>query len=324
MAHISPPSIGQPLDDAQRYRQPGPGEEHTALAVLLTGRAQPQQPAVEHFKRYAEQQGLCLDGLWAAYDGQTPVYSALIIRGTGKTAVLFTSPVQSAEQLPLATGLVRMVISQQSPQEVHLIQVLLEPTQRQEERVLRRAGFTNLAALMYMRRSCLSSQRQPHQGLESHIECDGRTLTRTTWSEAHHERFARAIDSSYLDTRDCPSLVGVRQIDDIIAGHKAVGRFEPDLWSVYYADDKPAAVMLLNPLIDRTELELVYLGLSPAFRGKHLATRLMQQAISLARARNDSGIHLAVDQQNTPAVKLYKGLGFRATGRKTAMIYVLK
>ena len=103
-----------------------------------------------------------------------------------------------------------------------------------------------------------------------------------------------------------------------------MGRFEPKLWSAYYRDDQPVAVLLLNRLIDRAELELVYLGLSPAFRGKGLGKRLMQHALSLARAHNDTGIHLAVDQQNAPAMQLYKGLGFRATGRKVAMIYILK
>ena len=55
-----------------------------------------------------------------------------------------------------------------------------------------------------------------------------------------------------------------------------------------------------------------------------LATRLMQRALAVARVRGDAGIHLAVDQANTPAVRLYQHLGFRATARKLAMIYVLK
>ncbi len=324
MAHISPPSIGQPLDDAHHFRQPEPQEQRSVLAVLLTGRDQPHQPAIDHFLRFAEQQGLSLDGLWAAYDGQTPVYSSLIVPGAGKTAVLFTSPLTSAAQLPLATNLVKNVLANQSPEQTRLVQVLLEPMHRREQTMLERAGFSKLAALIYMRRSCLSAQLDDQAGLESYIECEGRTLKRIVWSEENRQHFASAIEMSYLDTLDCPNLVGVRHIEDIIAGHMAVGRFEADLWSAYYADDEPAAVLLLNPLIDRPELELVYLGLAPAFREKRLATRLMQQAIATARARHDTGIHLAVDQLNTPAVKLYKGLGFRATGRKTAMICALK
>ncbi len=329
MAHISPPPINQPMDGTPRFRQPGPDERRSALAVLLTGRPTPSQPAVDHFINFAQQQNLSLEGLWAAYVGQTPIYASLIITGIGKTAVLFISPVLATDLIPLASELIASVLHVQAPSEICLIQVLLEPTQQREEQALIQAGFNRLASLKYMRRSSLGTLGS--EGLAGRatdptapIECDGKALTSLTWQDDRHDQFARAIESSYLDTKDCPELVGVRQIDDIIAGHMAVGRFEPNLWSVYYQDNQPAAVLLLNRLIDRAELELVYLGLSPAFRGKGLATRLMQHALALARTNNDSGIHLAVDQENAPAMKLYNGLGFRATGRKVAMIYVLK
>ncbi len=329
MAHIISPPINRPMDETPRFRQPDPDERRSALAVLLTGRPAPNQSAVDHFINFAQQQNLSLEGLWAGYDGQTPTFASLIIIGVGRTAVLFISPVQASEQIPLAADLIDTVIRAQEPGQIRLIQVLLEPTQQREEQALSQAGFTRLASLIYMRRSSLGTlDTEDPDRLAADptifIECDGKTLTAQTWHDDRHDVFARAIESSYLDTEDCPELVGIREIDDIIAGHMAVGRFEPDLWSAYYLDDQPAAVLLLNRLIDRAELELVYLGLSPAFRGKGLATRLMQHALSLARAHNDSGIHLAVDQQNVPAMKLYKGLGFRATGRKTAMIYVLK
>ena len=106
--------------------------------------------------------------------------------------------------------------------------------------------------------------------------------------------------------------------------HHVVPLFDAALWSAFYYGDQPAGVLLLNPLLDRRELELVYLGLAPPFRGKGLATRLMRRALCTARVRGDAGIHLAVDQANTPAVKLYQHLGFRATARKLAMICVLK
>lgn len=329
MADISRPPTDRPMPDSPRIRQPDPDEHRSVLAVLLTGRADPNQPAVDHFINFTHQQKLSLEGLWAAYDGQAPLYALLIIEGIGKTAVLFTSPILTAQQVKLASDAIEAVARIQDPGQIRLIQVLLEPTQRREEQALSQAGFSRLAQLTYMRRSTLGSSHSAdhiEQASEptAHIECDGRALTAMTWHEDRHDAFARAIDASYLETKDCPELVGVRDIDDIIAGHMAVGRFDPGLWSVYYQDDQPAAVMLLNRLIDRAELELVYLGLSPAFRGKGLATRLMQHALALARAHNDSGIHLAVDQNNEPAMKLYKGLGFRATGRKVAMIYILK
>ena len=104
----------------------------------------------------------------------------------------------------------------------------------------------------------------------------------------------------------------------------AVGRFEPDGWTAYYLDDQPVGVLLLNPFADRAELELVYLGLSPRFRGGGLARLWMNQALARGKAQHYTGMLLAVDELNTPAVRLYQGLGFRPTGRKAAMICPLK
>lgn len=325
MAHISTPPIANAWDDGSCFRRPGPDEHRTALAVLLTGRPSPADPAVDHFLDFARQQGLGLDGLWAAYTDQVPVCSSLIIPGVGRTAVLFVSPIPASQRIKFSSDLVRTVLTDQDPQELCLIQSLLDPAQHREEQALAMAGFQRLASLVYMRRSSLGVEPDTSgQGGDDLIQCDGKPLTVLPWRDDLHDTFGRAINASYEDTLDCPGLVGVRRIDDIIAGHRAVGRFDPALWSAFYYGDQPAGVLLLNPLLDRRELELVYLGLAPPFRGKGLATRLMRRALCTARVRGDAGIHLAVDQANTPAVKLYQHLGFRATARKLAMICVLK
>ncbi len=325
MAHISSPPIGSARDDGPSFRRPRLDERRTALAVLLTGRPSPADPAVDHFQDFARQQGLSLDGLWAAYADQVPACASLIIPGTGRTAVLFSSPIPATQRIKLSSDLARAVLAELDPGEACLIQSLLDPAQHREEQALAMAGFDRLATLIYMRRSCLGVNPEPSAGgAGDPIECDGKALTVLPWRDDLHDTFGQAIQASYEDTLDCPGLVGVRHIDDIIAGHRAVGRFDPALWSALYVGDRPAGVLLLNPLVDRSELELVYLGLAPAFRCKGLAARLMRRALAVARARGDAGIHLAVDQANTPAVKLYQHLGFRATARKLAMIYVLK
>jgi ribosomal protein S18 acetylase RimI-like enzyme len=50
-------------------------------------------------------------------------------------------------------------------------------------------------------------------------------------------------------------------------------------------------------------------------RGQGLGRRVMQDAIGDARARGDRTLLLEVIEQNTPAVKLYKSLGFRMARR---------
>ena len=322
MAHFNTPTISHQEGQQPDIRRPGPDEQRAALAVLLTGKANPKDPAVDHFIAFSRQHGMSLDGLWAAYNKQIPVTSSLTIPGRGRTAVLFISPIARARLIAQAARMIRTVVNALDSTETCLIQALLEPTQRLEQQMLKEAGFTDLARLVYMRHplGVLKSPRDP----DSPPNWAGEPLTVYHWSEEHRERFQRAILASYEDTLDCPGLVGVRQIQDIVEGHMAVGKFEPSWWTAYYHQDKPVGVLLLNPLIDRPDLELVYLGLSPAYRGHGLASALMNAALTRARAERFAGMLLALDESNAPAEKLYKSLGFRATGRKTAMIDTLK
>ncbi len=338
MAHINPTPIDPSQGGPTRIRQPQPGERRAALAVLLTGRPTPHDLAVDHFLEFTDQQGMSLDGLWASYQEQVPVSATLIIPTAGRAAVVFVSPIITHRSVQDTADLLKTAIRDQDPGLLGLIQSLLDPTQRHERDALLNAGFTRLASLVYMRCSCPPrAVASPVDGSEGNsgctpgdssahggvIELEGTPLTALTWQDDRFDMFAEAISASYLDTLDCPGLVGLRRIEDIIAGHKAVGRFDPDLWSAFYLGDQPVGVLLLNPMTDRPELELVYLGIAPPFRCQGLATRLMRYAASLAAGRDYTGIHLAVDEQNTPAMKLYRGLSYRATGRKVAMIYTL-
>ncbi len=322
MAHISTPPISRHEGDLPSIRPVDPPDRRSALAVLLTGRDAPDDPAVDHFLEFIEYQGMTLDGLWAAYDKQSPVASSLIIPGQGRTAVVFLSPVSQGPSISLSAELVRSMVQSQDPKGVRLVQALLDPGQHNERQALSEGGFHYLASLVYMRRSSAVTASEPHA--QGPIGLDGQDLRVVSWDPKHRQAFAEAILASYQDTQDCPGLVGTRQIDDIIAGHMAVGRFDPELWSVYCLEDQPIAVMLLNPLVDRPDLELVYIGLAPRVRGRGLAGRLLRTAIAQAASRKYSGLLLAVDEQNAPAVGLYRGLNFRPTARKVAMICTLK
>ena len=329
MAHINLPPLNPRPNDPAQVRQPRPEERRAALAVLMTGRPSPDDPAVDHFLDFTRQQGMKLDGLWASFHQQTPVSSVLIIPTAGRAAVTFLSPISTRKRIPDASMLIKTAVQNQDAQKVSLIQSLLDPTQRLERDTLADAGFIHLASLVYMRSNCPrhpepvpAGDREPDD-LATPIELQGHRLTAITWQEDRFQAFADVITASYEDTLDCPGLVGLRKIEDIIAGHMAVGRFDPRLWTAYFLGNQPVAALLLNPLADQPELELVYLGIAPAFRNKGLATQLMRRAASVAASSNFAGIHLAVDEQNVPAVKLYRALEYRATARKVAMICTL-
>jgi ribosomal protein S18 acetylase RimI-like enzyme len=71
-------------------------------------------------------------------------------------------------------------------------------------------------------------------------------------------------------------------------------------------------------------VELVYLGLTPAARGRGLADLLMRQALWATAWMNRSRLTLAVDSQNAPALKVYYRHGMQRTGSKIALMRDLR
>jgi mycothiol synthase len=82
--------------------------------------------------------------------------------------------------------------------------------------------------------------------------------------------------------------------------------------------------MLLNPVLNRQSMEVVYLGLARPWRRQGLGRKLMMHAISLARQERIKSLILAVDENNRPAVRLYESLQFTPTARKQAMVCAMQ
>ncbi|MEM1212186.1 MAG: GNAT family N-acetyltransferase [Planctomycetota bacterium] len=222
---------------------------------------------------------------------------------------------------------------------IRIVQALLDPGQVLEQEALGVAGFSRLAKLVYMART-LEPDRRAQQldlsGLQAENEAGSSGWRELGYSPLTHAAFASGVLASYEDTQDCPGLLGLRTIEDVLAGHRATGRFDPSLWRVLMWGDQPAAVMLLAAVgqlgSDATDAgsgatrppaetyELVYLGVAKPFRGQGLAGRLLRHGMAVVEARGGRRLLLAVDDRNEPAVSLYRALGFRATARKLAMI----
>jgi ribosomal protein S18 acetylase RimI-like enzyme len=226
--------------------------------------------------------------------------------------MLFVSP-PSAAAMAAEAELVRRLCAAQQPDQVHILQAILDPWQAREAELIEAAGFTALATLVYMQKSTGAHAARTALDLDEGIRV-------ARWSPASRPLFEAAILASYRDTLDCPGLVGLRTIDDILAGHMASGVFTPDLWFALALGDEPVGVLLLSMLPQRHAAELVYLGLSPAWRGRGLGRRLVEHALSLAHARRAETVLLAVDDRNTPAMRLYESLGFVTSARKRALI----
>lgn len=304
------------------YLGPVPADRRRmALALLLIGRPRENDAAVDHFERFADEQGLDLRTLWVAAQGGPTgrmLGSVLLVPNHGSTAMLFAGQAMGWSDTSAAVALIKAVCHGPGHKDVTVIQSLIDPGQVIEGQVLERAGLNRLAKLIYMQKVIDPGEhRVPRPVVLG--GCDRPRIL--TYSAATHDEFAKGIEASYIDTLDCPGLVGMRQTDQIIAGHKGTGRFDPRNWHIYIDEGgEPIAVLLLAEVAQGNGLELVYLGVSPKYRGKGVGGALMRYAVSEAARFGGERMFLAVDDRNDPAVRLYTGLGFRASTRKIAYV----
>ncbi len=314
MATLTPTCAAahQPDDDVHHQRVP-PARREEALALLLTGATHGSRGVVEQFLNFVSEQSMSLDHLWGAYrtGDQSLLASTLLVHCAGRTAMAFVSPPRQDVDPHIAGGMVQAACASQDPLRVRIVQGLLDAGQFREAQSFTAAGFNKLATLVYMQRTGLPAP-EPLR-LDPAIEI-------IPWQPHLRPLFCETILASYEETADCPGLLGLREVEDILDGHMATGEFVPHLWMLLRRRDEPVGVMLLNPVLKRQAMELVYLGFSKSWRGKGLGRRLLLHGLGLTRNERIKQIILAVDEANTPAVALYKSMKFTPTARKIAMI----
>jgi len=136
------------------------------------------------------------------------------------------------------------------------------------------------------------------------------------YTRLRHGKFADTIAETYRDSLDCPGLRGLRTVHDAIRTHKHTGRFWPKRWHLAVVGRAPVGVVMVNELRGRGEL--TYLGVVPEARGAGLARDLLHRAVRNTAEMGLGEMGLAVDDANTPAVRLYRAAGFEETHRRLA------
>lgn len=274
--------------------------------------------------------GLC----WVTLEpGSTSSVSqaCLMVLGAGKTAMVFLSepsndgesergPEERCACLRAACENLRKA----SGKDIHIAQALPEHAEAWSVQALNEAGFIKVGDLSYVRRDV------------------GRGVAKAQaedWPEGvEFVRFSRlptrpdpdsvlieAMEATYEGTLDCPELCGLRETTDVLASHRSTGEYDPSLWWVAFWQGRPRGCVLLNRCPDQRSVELVYMGLGDGLRGKGLSRRMLLGAMNDALSgRPGWAVTCAVDERNTPALSLYRGLGFKAFTRRVAMVRPLR
>jgi len=246
------------------------------------------------------------------YDqADTLVHAALALPQPGRTAMIFATQPRRRKTLTQLATLIDRTCEQLTAEQATLAQALIDPHDDLLRDALTEAGFSELAVLCYLQRRVGSRQAEPDVPENVQLR---------TWDESLRDDFLTVLADSYNQTLDCPALQGLRRTEDVLDGHRGAGEFAPELWTLLYVDDQPAGALLMNPVPITDCVELVYLGLSPDYRGRGYGALLMQRALRQCAQRGETYLTLAVDASNTPAMALYQRFKLRRTMRKRAMI----
>jgi mycothiol synthase len=180
-------------------------------------------------------------------------------------------------------------------------QALLHPDEAHLAAPLLRNGFQHMTTLWYLRHG--------GQTMRDSLSAVPR-LTFQTYGRADGDLFGRTLLRTYEGTLDCAEVAGRRTLDEILAGHQAQGRFDPDRWWLALEGDQAIGVLLIADEPDLLAWEVAYVGVVPEARGRGIGRELMLQALREARVSAIPELFLTVDVRNHPAWHLYQSLGF--------------
>lgn len=265
----------------------------------------------EHFRRAPPG----TTGILQAQRGQEIVGAVLWTVYPGRTAVISAPGLLENEPATTAQALFRGVVDNLSKTQTRLIFANFSLEQERFRGPIEQAGFCYLARLLY-----LFSPAEDFPKSAEEIRSDLRFVP---WPMADPEECVRIVERTYVNTLDCPALNGLRETEDVLAGYRAAGVHSPDLWFLAVGDRGPVGCLMLTEQPDFDQLELVYMGLIPEYRGRGWGRDLVRFAQWMTRQRGRSGLLLAVDIQNKPAMRVYESLGMQHLEERDIFLFDL-
>ncbi len=236
--------------------------------------------------------------------------AALFVESPGRSALVHLG--QSLLAAPAASAIMERIVAHAKERNLKLLQTLLDTRDTNRARMIKNMQFEYLAELIYM--DCeVANSGIGHSALRREFELH-------TLNATNELLFLTALERTYADSLDCPDLTPVRTAADAFAGHKSTGKFDPKGFYVVTQADEPVAILLTSRVIDRSAIEIVYMGVCSTARRGGLGRALLTLAAQRAYDLRMSHVTLAVDAINTPARKLYDGFGFVELARRRAWI----
>ncbi len=276
-----------------------PSKLRAALALLVGGESPTASRKVDQFEKLLIGPEAAKSTFWWARTPDGPQVAVLIVHTPGRVGMVFHGPPYSRQQELLAS-LIDRTSREALAQPLSLVQALLEESAVLARQAYLQAGFVDLARLAYLQRR-----------LEDAADLPASLITYRTPPKFSLDELAALLEQTYEDSLDCPGLQGLRRSSDIIVSHQNTGVYDPALWRIAFEGSEPIGCVLMNVVSPANRsVEVVYIGLRKAWRGRGLGRQMLQDAMALAHAKGQRSMYLAADASNVPAMGLYRSLGF--------------
>jgi RimJ/RimL family protein N-acetyltransferase len=231
----------------------------------------------------------------------------------GRTAVVWPPRLTAAEPRNTAQELLRAACTRLADQDVQVVHALLENDGGRDQEVLLEGGFEPLANLLYL---VSLAGVFPHGNPRNCLEFE-------SYGRHNHQRLASVLEATYEKTLDCPGLDDVRQIEDVLTGYRATGDFSPERWFLVRHQDQDVGCLLLTEHPGADTWELIYMGLIASARGRGWGAEIARFAQWATYQANCSRLVVAVDEANTPAIRIYTAVGFEPWERRLVLQRIL-
>jgi ribosomal protein S18 acetylase RimI-like enzyme len=269
--------------------------EATALQLLQRGELDPQGLFVLRGPRGLDGALLCLG---------VPGASALLW-----PPGVVVHPLQTA----MENHLVRHALAWLHGRGARLVQALLAPQEEALAGPLLRNGFDAITELCYLQHE----RGEPLGPLDVPARLELRAF-----DESDPLPLQQTLLRTYEGTLDCPELGGLRSGEEVLAGHRAQGVYDPDRWWLALDEGRPVGVLLMTALPETGEWDVAYMGVVPEARRRGFGREILLKALTEARAADVERVVLSVDVRNRPAWELYRSVGFEPYERRTVYLAV--
>lgn len=244
----------------------------------------------------------------ALVDGKIVGYGMVLVNPGAMAGILLPQQlpelwgVDELSYRQIMVGLVRWVAEQIEPWDLAILQAILSSKDEDSfDSILCEGGFSHLCDLTIMESL---AKINPSTMRNDDVEW-------VPFDESLSPRFEEVILQSYEASKDCPLLTGLRTGGEVLEGHRWSGIFLRKGWWLMRYRGRDAGVILLNGSQEQADrLELIYMGLTPQFRGLGLGRILLSRAFEAAESLNKNVIRLAVDRNNIYTKQLYEQMGF--------------